>query len=744
MVALLAGALAVAGCTGDDGKDGQDGEPGGSVIDLTKVSDEFMAGIDVVSEVTSVEINSPPVVTFTLADANGTPIIGLVPFWEDSNRYVRFTITKLVLGENGDPDNWVAYVLDEGRPDYDTGASLVDNGDGSYEFTFVTDVTMVEGIDYEPGLTHRVAGQLGSSSIPLEPQNFVYDFVPDGSDLIDTKYMAVMESCNECHSDLVFHGRRFLVEYCTNCHTPQLAEGEGAMSYMTHRIHAAGDFEILDDAISYAEVTYPQDLNNCIKCHNPEDEATPDADNWLVPSLQACFGCHETHLGGDPPADNTGCVNCHNDVVAPSTLTAHITPNATPNNPDLLEGQYEVAYELIDAAVDPGTNEVTINGRILVDGASLDVANLPDDLATPGRYPGLLLAWAEPQGDIDEPMDFNNLGQRAAQAISLGLDDFVANVVGTYAFDGDVSTFVVTDAASQFPVGATLRAVGLQGYFEQDIEGEEVSLHTPSAVVAVTDDEARRTVIDNNKCASCHEWFEGHGGNRTFSMEICTLCHVPNLSSSGRTVTDPAERDLDIDLQAAIDDGTLDSSVDPQDPLTYPEDAQNLKDLVHGIHASDDRDRPFQFVRGPSRQGYYDWSEVTFPRGASTAQCDLCHDGDTYELPLVSGALATTVRTTGVEDGLDPTVPDVETAFQSVPNDTDWINSPEASSCFYCHTDGYAMAHMEQNGGLLSDPSLPLGTMWSNRSVLGTTVETCTVCHGPGKIADLEEVHGDD
>ena len=94
--------------------------------------------------------------------------------------------------------------------------------------------------------------------------------VPDGSDLVDTKYMAVMESCNECHVDLVFHGRRFLVEYCTNCHTPQLAEGEGAMSYMTHRIHAAGDFQVLDGGISYAEVTYPQDLLNCRKCHNDE------------------------------------------------------------------------------------------------------------------------------------------------------------------------------------------------------------------------------------------------------------------------------------------------------------------------------------------------------------------------------------------------------------------------------------------------------------------------------------------
>ena len=64
-------------------------------------------------------------------------------------------------------------------------------------------------------------------------------------------------------------------------------------------------------------------------------------------------------------------------------------------------------------------------------------------------------------------------------------------------------------------------------------------LHTPSAVIAVSGDEDRREVVDSDKCASCHEWFEGHGGNRVYNMNICVFCHVPNLSSSGRTV-DPA------------------------------------------------------------------------------------------------------------------------------------------------------------------------------------------------------------
>ena len=108
-----------------------------------------------------------------------------------------------------------------------------------------------------------------------------------------------------------------------------------------------------------------------------------------------------------------------------------------------------------------------------------------------------------------------------------------------------MNTFVVTDAGSQFPVGATLRAVGLQGYLRQDLDGDgsyDVSLHTPSAVVAVDGDDERRTVVDSAKCANCHEWFEGHGGNRVYNMQICTLCHVPNLSSSGPPARPRASR----------------------------------------------------------------------------------------------------------------------------------------------------------------------------------------------------------
>lgn len=725
--------IGFAACSGSDGAPGADGRDR-TIIDASTASAEQLAALDVVSEIHGISIASPPVIEFSMTTAEGLPIVGLKKFWDDSNRFIRFTLTKLVPGQNGDPDSWVAYVRDgtSGEPDYDTGASLEDYGNGRYSFTFDTDVTNVSGVPYEPTLTHRVAGQIGAyRTVPLMEQNVWLDFVPAGGAVTRTRSVASMASCNECHDNLVFHGRRFKAEYCVQCHNPDLAQGEGDYSFMIHRIHNAGDFKVLDGAKSYADVTYPQGVSNCRKCHNAEDTDTPQADNWrTLPSISSCGGCHDVfennaalHSGGEL-TDNSRCTECHD---ADKIVGYHTTANATPNNPELPEGQRDISYEMVDAAVDGTTNVVTVRFKVLSGATALDVTNLPADMKDGAgdvfRYAGLLLAYALPQDGITAPADYNNLGRAGGQPISLGLDDFApintSSPIGTLSFNtGDgVMTATITDTASQFPTGATLRAVSLQGYFRQDLDNDgnyDASLHAPSAVVAVTGDTKRREIVDSAKCAQCHEWFEGHGGNRVISADSainCSLCHVPNLSSSGRTID-----------------------------LLHPEDAQSLKDMIHGIHSSGFRTRAYKHVRNfRNNANVYDWSHVTFPRNASTSKCTLCHNEGTYELPLPTGVLPTTVRTTGRNDGQDATVNDASTARSSLPNATDWVNSPTASSCFYCHTSVPAWAHMMSNGGLLSVPQVGLSSMTNRSGLIG--FESCQVCHGPGKKASVKAVH---
>ncbi len=156
--------------------------------------------------------------------------------------------------------------------------------------------------------------------------------------------------------------------------------------------------------------------------------------------------------------------------------------------------------------------------------------------------------------------------------------------------------------------------------------------------------------------------------------------------------------------------------------------------MIHGIHAAADRTYPYEFVRSGDHGGYYDWSHVLFP--TSTSSCLTCHiDGDDTYFPesIPAGALVTTRRTT---TGEDETGTDVKNAREDLPNSTDIVNSPISSTCFYCHDSDAAVAHMEQNGGAIS---------WERGDLLDyQPIETCTVCHGEGKVADVELVHEDD
>jgi len=197
------------------------------------------------------------------------------------------------------------------------------------------------------------------------------------------------------------------------------------------------------------------------------------------------------------------------------------------------------------------------------------------------------------------------------------------------------------------------------------------------------------------------------------------MCHVPNLSSGGRAA--PPE-DVSAEVAALIG----------ADPLMFPEEPQNIRDLVHGIHASAMREEAFEFVRHRgSNAYYYDWSHVTYP--GILNRCETCHASGTYELPLEEGLLAATIRTTTGNPA--ETRQDVIDARDNVPNDTDLVTSVISGSCYQCHDHWASAAHMEQNGGAIEWPRAD----W----LAERPVETCQVCHGPGSMADVEAVHAD-
>jgi OmcA/MtrC family decaheme c-type cytochrome len=255
-----------------------------------------------------------------------------------------------------------------------------------------------------------------------------------------------------------------------------------------------------------------------------------------------------------------------------------------------------------------------------------------------------------------------------------------------------------------FPAGAKMRTVALQGYFTQ--VSPAAARHGVMVTKAVSGEE-RRLVVDSAKCAQCHEYFEGHGGNRNYNMDGCTVCHVPNLSSSGTIINDP----------------------------TAPEASQNLKDMVHGIHAGLNTNsvgfRTNEYMHTRSKSGIntvYSWGKVKYPN--ELKNCESCHKPGTYGTAALSASALASVDVTPVTGLLGGTVFD---ARVSLPNATDKIISPYSAACVSCHDGTAAKAHMTVNGGVVSAARGAAPTY--------ATTESCVTCHGGGKAAGVDVVH---
>lgn len=724
--------------------------PAGAIIGTVHLAVEapevLYATIDSVTVTPPVAPATATVTTMelTVKDGSNRGVLGLKG---GSSGHIRAGIAKLVPGTNGEPDEWVSYLtakktvgtLNTSGATTERG-TLVDHGDGTYTYTFQADLALVKDalsaqlIGYDPALTHRVAFQISGSvnNIAFPAMNASFDFVPDGGTAAKRE-IARTSACNECHGKLVAHGSRYEMKYCVLCHNHGTLDAKtGAsldMAVMTHGIHSAHmraenampDYEVYSSysgsTYNFSEVTYPQNLANCRKCHNGDDPLTPQGDNWKnKPSMEACGSCHAdvawaTHAGGQ--TDNKACATCHK----PAGIEAnHQDENDTPNSPGVAAGASgktaaNFVYEIKEVTVN-ASNQAVVKFRIKNNGTALDLAALPADL-TGG--PSFLLAYALPQGGV-MPTDYNNLGKAAGQPGTVSLANVIKGTHGTLGVkdaDGFYTATLTgtTEAPAAFPAGSSLRAVALQGYWTQKAyfaDGTDLPRHTLAHVMPVSGDPVRRDIVDNKKCASCHEWFEGHGGNRVIGaasvgQNVCVLCHVPNLSTSGRGA-DPATS-VERLKATGTHDALVAAGYDPADPLTFPEVSNNMKDMIHGIHSAATRSVPFREVRDRGASGvfYYDFSEVTYPNHAD--QCLACHIPGTFDADLPEGVLATTDATT---TGADKAFSDVTGARKTLPNATDLVTSPGTATCASCHNSPTAVGHMQQNGGMVGQKRMLL------------------------------------
>lgn len=848
--------------------------PSGTPIDASTISTTEFAALAPSGAVTGVTIASPPVVTFQLTDANGRGIKGL-GFTSQSSTAARpglsnlaFTVAKLVPGTNGAPSKWVNYIVTgnptttaagtPGRPSTDNIGTLVDNGDGTYKYTFYRDITKVKDeiaaatapagsnladlgdLTYDPTLVHRLVIQVGGNArgtgtntatgadsgvtaVPMgTPKNIVFDWIPATGKVLtatDTGQREVVNiaTCTECHNGgfTIHGGNRQDPRYCVMCHTDQRKYGRsnvastnyafpaltetksvsgttGITSYsytpntyvadgavmgdfpnLIHKIHQG--HSLVKQNYNYANVAFNNKgysiLDNgqraCAKCHDSTKAA--QADNWnTAPSRLACGSCHDGinfadgkgktlsglttgHAGINlAQTSDQACSICHK---AADIKVYHQLENVTEHNPTIATGLATFTYEIQSAAVDATTNNTTVKFKISKDGTAL--TSLPPAGFT--GSPSFLLAWANSQDGITTPVDFNNHTRSQAQAISVSISNLLANTGGSISGPDSSGYFTATlTGANQFPAGTKMRTVGLQGYYTQAAGTGGITTatarHALSVVKTVTGDSERRKVIDPAKCANCHEWFEGHGGNRVIgkdtvgNVNICVMCHVPGLATSGRGIADASLNTwvFDATSQKIVNDWKTRFGFDQtlaNAALKFPVTSNNFKDLIHGIHAGRDRVSPFADARDRVSSGVIqllDFARMDFP--GKLKECTTCHVAGTFG-SVPSGTLASTYESinaayaAGIAAGT--ATPAQAKAAYATANSDDKVTSPYTAACVSCHDSAAAKGHMTTQNGLID---VPRSTFQTKVATSGGA-EACGTCHGPGRAEDVAVKH---
>jgi OmcA/MtrC family decaheme c-type cytochrome len=135
--------------------------------------------------------------------------------------------------------------------------------------------------------------------------------------------------------------------------------------------------------------------------------------------------------------------------------------------------------------------------------------------------------------------------------------------------------------------------------------------------------------------------------------------------------------------------------------------------MIHGMHASATIETPFDVCGFGNSVHSYDF---VYP--GKLNNCEGCHLADTY-YPVEPGQMLGT--TFDVNDPATPT--------------DDRVVSPNASVCSACHIEPADTTHMLANGADFN------ATKAADSTLVSSEVESCVICHGPGRVKDVKAVH---
>ncbi len=673
-VALL---LALAGCGGgSSGSQGPAGPPGPGGPPGTQPP----AATSLNMVITSASVNSPPVVNFTVTNEGGFAYPGL------TSADLRFNIAKLITGTNGDPSAWQNYIVrasggvlqgsqERDRSGYAWG-SLADHGDGTYTYTFATDITdpayaatcpvapcqtpdgKTVDLSYDPAATTRIGIQMSNSALPLV--NATYDFVPNGGAVTAERIIVNTDNCNECHSQLRAHGTRIDTRLCVTCHNPGTwADSTTPVDFkiMIHKIHRSPNLGTNSSPVylphndyavgssDFSDVEFPQDTRNCTKCHHDSNTssqgASPQGDNWeTAPNMAACGSCHDdvdfstgaNHQGGI--RTNAECLGCHKTGGwAGSIADSHTIPGRA----ELANFRFNI-LEVCGTPVDanptctPGT-DVTVKFSVTDPSGAVthEHGNAYNILAATTTDPEFTNTTARLTLDVawqsDGKRDWTNdcgTGRRPSRAdgITLGTSTAVTdNGDGTFTFDGSQTTpaEVIPDATTCANMGLNnsngatgTGVVALEGRMAAKDSGGNYTVRVP-----VTSQVSYFAITDTTPVA-----------RRVVADAAyrCDKCHEV-LSLHGNSRNNNVQ--LCVICHNPMDSDVNDRPTDPNTDLPDPtlsadgkvEESVDFKRMIHGIHAGQASKHGFRekgLVVGTT-----DFSDMRFP--GILSKCDTCH-----------------------------------------------------------------------------------------------------------------------
>jgi len=495
---------------------------------------------------------------------------------------------------------------------------------------------------------------------------------------------------------------------CVTCHNPGSVDPESTntvnMSTMTHNIHAGalggtvrdgGRYYIVgfrSTVYDYSNIRWTQDLRNCQTCHEESDSNTPQASNWrTVVNAEACGSCHhsnvdfvtgENHAAGASTDDQ--CSACHgpNSTFANGALRAEVVHKV----PTVEAGRRFQFNVLSVTNTAPG--ELPVVRFSVTDPTA---GNTPYDIHTAAPFTRCAGGASRLFVDIGwSTSDYTNVGSgfNPGQPVQVN----VLNACGGSSVNNGDGSFTATSPVA-VPAGQTGSLVAaLEGHPALDADGngtiDRIAVRNAVRYAPITGSLVpRREVVEIARCNDCHNQLSIHGNNRTDSIETCVICHAPGATDVNRRVAGSA-----CDTALGLDDSTID-----------------MKVMIHGIHAANYSACGFGNMP-------HDYSGVIYVGRLNN--CEGCHKPDTYYPVDATRVIGTTTSAN------DPTI------FTD-----DVVTSPNTAVCSTCHTSVTARAHMEGNGGDYNAGKDASGRMVS------ADLETCTLCHGPGRAQDVKTVH---